>query len=410
MSKLGGEAMTQIGRRQFWTAIHRYSGLAMLAFLAIAATTGCLLCFEKPLDAWLNPELFAPSSPALVQPLAAVERLERDHPELVATYFPVNAKAGRNLIVAVEQAPGKPALDYDQVFLDRATGLVAGTRRTGPGWDRPHLMQGVYQLHFTLLAGDWGRWLMGLIALIWLISNLVGIYLTWPLKRPYLRNWKRTWTFKWTSPLPRLLLDLHRSSGLWLMLPLTVLAFTSVAMNFFGEALIPAVKFLSPARPSPFDEPALANPVARMIDYRQVLTQGAALAQRNHLSWTPATLQYEPDRGLVGLRFSPGGIENYRALGPVTYWFDGRDGRFVNDDNPYGDSAGFKLMRSLYPLHTGEMIGMVGVALDLVLGVVTLGMCVTGVYLWLKRRRPRVSARKARRKRAAAAREANAGV
>jgi uncharacterized iron-regulated membrane protein len=93
----------------------------------------------------------------------------------------------------------------------------------------------------------------------------------------------------------------------------------------------------------------------------------------------------------------------------VTYWFDGRDGRFVNEDNPYSDSAGFKLMRSLYPLHTGEMIGTVGVALDLVLGIVTLGMCVTGVYLWLKRRRPRVSARKARRKRAAAAREAKAG-
>lgn len=410
MVKLGAEAMTQIERRQFWTAVHRYSGLAMLVFLAIAAVTGCILCFEKPLDAWLNPQLFRPSGPALVEPLAAVERLERDHPGLVATYFPVNAKAGRNLTVAVEPAPGKPALGYDQVFLDRATGMVAGTRRTGPGWDRPHLMQGIYQLHFTLLAGDWGRWLMGLAALTWLVSNLVGIYLTWPLKRPYLRNWKRTWTFKWSSPLPRLLLDLHRSSGLWLILPLTVLAFTSVAMNFFGEALIPAVKLLSPARPSPFDGPALANPVARVVDYRQVLTQGAALARRDHLGWAPATLQYEPDRGLVGLRFSSGGIENYRALGPVTYWFDGRDGRFVNEDDPYSDSAGFKLMRSLYPLHTGEMIGTVGVALDLVLGIVTLGMCVTGVYLWLKRRRPRVSARKARRKRAAAAREAKASV
>ena len=401
--------MTQIERRQFWTAVHRYSGLAMLAFLAVAAATGCLLCFEKPLDARLNPELFRPSGPALIEPLAAVERLERDHPDLVATYFPVNANLGRNLTVAVAAAPYKPPLSYDQVFLDRATGALAGTRKTGPGWDRPHLMQGIYQLHFTLLAGDWGRWLMGLIALVWLISNLVGIYLTWPLKRPYLRSWKRTWTFKWASPTPRLLLDLHRSSGLWLMLPLTALAFTSVAMNFFGEALVPAVRLLSPARPSPFDGPALAKPVARTIDYRRVLIQGAALAQRNHLSWTPATLQYEPERGLVGLRFSSSGIENYRALGPVTYWFDGSDGRFVYEDNPYSDSTGFKLMRSLYPLHTGEMIGTVGVALDVVLGVVTLGMCVTGVYLWLKRRRPRVSARKARRKRAATAREAKAG-
>jgi len=54
------------------------------------------------------------------------------------------------------------------------------------------------------------------------------------------------------------------------------------------------------------------------------------------------------------------------------------------------------------------MIGVRRGAIDLVRGVVTCGMCVTGVYLWLKRRRPRVSARKARRKRAAAAREAKA--
>lgn len=396
--------MTQIERRRFWAAVHRYSGLAMVVLLTIAAVTGCLLCFEKPLDAWLNPELFAPRGTALVEPLAAVERLEKAHPELVATYFPVNSPAGSNIALAVEAAPHQPPLGYDRVFLDRATGNVAGVRRTAPGWDRPHLMQGVYWLHFTLLAGNWGRRLMGLVALAWLVSNLVGIYLTWPLRRPYLRNWKRSWTFKWSSPLPRLLLDLHRASGLWLTLPLTALAFTSVAMNFFGELVVPAVHVMSPARPSPFDRPPLAAPVGRAISYRQVLASGTALAARNGLRWAPATLQYEPGRGIVGVRFSPGGIENYRALGPVTYWFDARDGHFVYSDDPYTDSAGMKLIRALYPIHTGEMIGAAGVVLDLILGAVTIGMCATGAYLWLVRRGPRVSARRARRKRAAAAR------
>jgi len=110
--------MTQIERRQFWTAIHRYSGLAMLAFLAIAAATGCLLCFEKPLDAWLNPELFAPSSPALIQPLAAVERLERDHPELVATVATGDlphglwpSGDGTRIYVGLENADAVTAID-----------------------------------------------------------------------------------------------------------------------------------------------------------------------------------------------------------------------------------------------------------------------------------------------------------
>ena len=391
--------MINVERRQWWMAIHRYSGLAMMLFLAVAAATGCLLCFEKPLDAWLNPELFRPSGPALVDPVQAVVRLERDHPELVATYFPVHAAPGRNLTVSVAAAPGRPPLGYDQLFLDRASGAVIGVRATAPGWDRPHLMRGVYMLHYTLLAGTWGRWLMGLVALVWLVSNLVGIYLTLPLRPPFWRNWRRVWIFRWPSPLPRLLLDLHRSSGLWLILPLTVLAFTSVAMNFFAEGLIPAVNAVSPPRPSPFDAPPLTTPVARQVSYRQILGEGAALAHARHLGWQPATLQFEPDRNLVGLRFSAGGIENYRVLGPVTYWFNGGSGRFVYEDNPYDDSAGFALTRSLYPLHTGEMIGAPGIVLDLILGLATLGMSITGAYLWLKRRRPRVSARRAKRRR-----------
>lgn len=395
--------MTQIERRQFWTAIHRYSGLFMLVFLAIAAATGCLLCFEKPLDAWLNPELFKPSASALADPVQAVARLERDRPELVATYFPVHAKPGRNLIVAVEPAAGHPPLGYDQVMLDRATGAVTGERAIAPGWDRPHLMRGVYLLHTTLLGDKWGRWLMGVVALVWLISNFVGIYLTWPLRRPIWRNWRRAWTFRWSSPLPRLLLDLHRSSGLWLMVPLAVLAATSVGMNFFDEALVPAVRAVSPSRPSPFDTPPPAHPAARRVSDETILAEAHALARRNGLHWQPATLQAEPARDLVGVRFSAGGIENYRGLGPLTYWFDGQNGRFVFADDPYGDSAGAGLIRSLYPLHTGEMIGAPGIALDFLLGLVTLEATITGLYLWLKRRRPRVSARRAKRRRRRAA-------
>jgi uncharacterized iron-regulated membrane protein len=394
-----GKTMTQIARRQFWTAVHRYSGLAMLVFLAIVGATGCLLCFEKPLDAWLNPQLFAPSGTALADPVQSVIALERAHPELAATYFPVRAQAGCNITVLVEAAPGKPPLGYDQVFLDRATGAIAGVRDTRPGWDRTHLMRGVYLFHYTLLAEDWGRWLMGVVAFVWLLSNIVGIYLTWPLRKPWLKNWRKVWTFRWSSPLPRLLLDLHRSSGLWLILPLTVLAFTSVAMNFFGEALIPAVHALSPPRPSPFDGPPLATPLPHRIGFEQALAEGNALAHRRGLGWHAVTLQFEPGRDLVGVRFSNGSFENYRALGPVTYWFDGQSGRFVYEDSPYADSAGLKLMRALYPLHTGEMIGAPGIALDLVLGLTTLGMSVTGLYLWLKRRRPRVLARRAKKRR-----------
>ena len=50
---------------------------------------------------------------------------------------------------------------------------------------------------------------------------------------------------------------------------------------------------------------------------------------------------------------------------------------------------------SLYPLHTGQMVGTPGRILDFLLGAVTFAQCVTGVYLWWKRRGPRVAHRRA---------------
>lgn len=389
--------MTAAALRQACLAVHRYSGLAMLLFLGVAAITGCVLSFERPLDRWLNPDLFRPQSDGVAVPATAVAALERGHPDLVATYFPAAARAGRNMVVAVEPRPGADPLGFDQVFLDGGDGHVAGTRHNVAGWDRAHLVRGIYDLHYTLLAGTPGRWIMGVAAVAWLLSNLVGVYLGWPQRPPFWRNFGRMLSVRWPAALPRLLLDLHRASGLWLLAPLTVLAFTSGAMNFFSEALVPAVRAVSPPHASPFDAPPPAAPGARTMGFTEALAAAEAYAAHDRPGWRPAVLQHEPERNLVGVRFTRTGIESYRGLGPVTYWFDGADGRLAAVDDPYRDSAGQKLVRSLYPLHTGQVIGAPGVALDVVLGIATLEMSVTGAYLWLKRRPGRVAARRARK-------------
>ncbi len=360
----------------------------MTIFLGVAALTGCLLGFERPLDAWLNPALFAPRGPGLADPQAAVAALERAHPDLVATYYPVHTEPDRNILVSVEpQGRAKP--NFDEIFLDGGDGHPVGTRQSGAGWDRAHLMRGIYELHCDLLVGTPGRWLMGGVALLWFLSNFVGLYLTWPMRPPIWKNWKRSWVFRRSSPLPRLLLDIHRASGLWLLAPLGVLAFTSVAMSFYSEALMPLVARLSPPRPSPFDGPATDRRPSIPPDMRMILRRATALAEARRLGWQPAVYQVDPARGLAGIRFTATGRESYRRLGPITYWFEGSGGRFIYEDNPYGDSFGLGLARSLYPLHTGQMIGPPGIALDLILGLATLEQAGTGLYLWLKRRRMR---------------------
>lgn len=385
--------MAKAGTRQLFTSVHRYLGLSTFLFLTIAALTGCFLCFDKTIDAALNPALFRSASVGLsASPLSLVARLERARPDLAIEHFPLDPPRGRTIQVGVHPRHPAMKLGYDQLFLDPRDGHVVGTRQSGPGWDRPHIVEGVFQFHQNLLAGRWGRWLMGLGALGWLIGNAVGFYLTLPVGSPFWRKWKKNWQISRRARLRRFMLELHQSSGLWLLIGAMVLAFTSVAMNFYDEVFSPIAMTLSPARSSPFDRPAAAREgETPAIGIERAVAIACGRSREQWLGWHPAAAGYVADRNLYSVSFTSDGRENYRWLGPVTYYLDATSGRFVYADDPYHDSAGRKLGRSLYPLHSGEVIGSWGIAIIFLLGIATAEMCVTGIYTWWKKRRSRLA-------------------
>lgn len=392
--------MTPAETRKLWLAIHRYSGLATLIFLFIAAITGCILEFNKPLDAALNADLFRTAVVGKVDVLAAVATFEGAHPELQVIAAPLHPGPGESLVAAVQPRPlGGSALGFNEAYLDPATGRLIGTRQVGPGWDRRRLMSGVYQFHYTLLAGAWGRWLMGVMAVTWFASNLVGLYLTLPLRAPFWKTWKKTWTVNFKAKLAKLFLELHQASGLWLLIPLTVLAFTSMSMNFFDEAFTPTVQAISPARASVFDAPAKPPAPGPRIGFAAAVVAARVQAAQHGLDWIPAQVGYLPDRGLYQVMLTKSGVVNYSRLGPISYYLVAADGGYVGEDNPYADSRGRQLSRSLYTLHTGQVAGWIGETVVFILGLITLEQCITGGYLWLKRRGPRIAGEKAQKAR-----------
>lgn len=394
-------ARKSMDQRQFWVVIHRYLGLASLAFLGIAALTGCLLCFERPLDETLNADLVKRAAPAArpIDPIAAADRFVRLNPDLQLLSVPVTVAADRNIPITVGPVPGTQAPAQDQIFLDRESGDPVGSRSTSPGWNRRQFVAGLLDLHFTLLAGDWGRWLMGGVALAWLLSNFVGFYLTVPRKGPFFKNWRRMWRFSFRSVFGRLMLDLHRASGLWLLIGITLLALTSVAFNFYDEAYEPIVTKIAPLKRPLFDQPApFPGGGSPTLTYTDALALAHAQARKDGLDWTPATALYRPDWNFYGVTFTDDGTANYHRLGPIYYYFDARTGSFAHETNPYTDNAGLVMIRILYPVHSGKVAGNITILIVFLLGLATLEMCVTGFYVWWKKRASRVAAATARRR------------
>jgi uncharacterized iron-regulated membrane protein len=388
-----------LAMRLLWHQAHKYLGLVALAFLIVAAVTGVLLVYDKALDAALNPDLFrVPHSSVHADSAALAARLESAVTGLRVVGVPVQVPSGRAVLFTVasrENAHASTApLDYDQVFVNPIDGSILGTRRDGPGYGRRHWIQDIYLLHSTLFAGKWGGRLMGAIGLLWLVEILVGLYLTLPRRGPFFAKWKSAWRISWRSSWPRLMVDLHRVTGLWALVPMVVMAYSSFGIGLYYEALQPLVRAVSPPRPSLFGTvPALPDGHSPTIGFARAIDIATARARHDGLEWPPAAASYLPGRAVYGVMFTRSGQEEYSGLGPITYYLDDRTAAPKMVDDVYADNMGAKVLRATYPIHSGQIGGHATRWVVMVLGVLVLEMSITGLLVWWRRRRPQQRAR-----------------
>ena len=200
--------------RNIFVLVHRYLGLATAVFLFICAFTGSLLVWQEELDAWLNPDLLIASTGQALPPNALLQHIERQAPGTAVSFMMYPREPSKSLYAFVTNYPNKTQQVVTQLFLDPVTGAVLGGRNSSnPGFNRQEFVRWLYKLHYELTIGQVGRWILGLIAVLWLINCLVAFYLTLP--RPGLQRlskWKRSW---WVNK-SRFNFELHRASGLWL--------------------------------------------------------------------------------------------------------------------------------------------------------------------------------------------------
>jgi uncharacterized iron-regulated membrane protein len=383
--------------RELWFAVHKWVGLFSLVFLVIAGATGSVVAFRPQIDAWLNPGLFrAPSHATALTPGALARRLETQRPDASVALLPLSARPGQAVAITVVPRAAGGALPYDQVFVDPDDGHVLGQRSTKPGWDAPHLMQGIYELHARLLAGTAGRWLMGIVSGLWAASSAIGLYLTLPRTGPFWKKWKPLWTVNPKSKLPRLLLDLHRASGLWTLFAGLAVALSGCALSFYSEAVEPAALALSPSHVAALnlDLPSPPGPKPRRLDWDAATGRAAdAAAHRSGAALKPAVASYDADENLYRIGFTRSGVRDYTGLGPIYWYVDAASGQVAYADDPYRDSAGRAVLRGLYPVHSGQALGVTGRILALLLGLSVVEMSITGGYLWWRKRRARMAAK-----------------
>jgi uncharacterized iron-regulated membrane protein len=404
--------------RPVWVKIHRYAGLAMTVFLVVVGLTGSLLAFYAELEHAVNPQFWVEASGAetLDIPTLAAQA-ERLAPEAKADSVWLDEDSGSaqvSMSPRTNPATGKPyELAYDQLILNAYTGAELGRRTWGAisqGW--VNLMPFVYKLHYALALDEIGTWTLGITALVWTLDCFVGFYLTLPARRTsnsysnplpdphpqgkrtrsFWQRWSPAWRVKWSASAYRINFDLHRAGGLWLWLALLVFAWSSVYMNL-GDTVYKTVmrsvsEFHEPWAEiadlsQPLDNPKLGWDEAYRRAERSLVeaakVQGVSIER-------PVGMWLNPSKGFYVLSTRSSADIQDRS-GHTRAVIDANTGKTLMVLFPTGQYGGNTVTSWLFALHMGNVFGMPYRIFVCVLGLAIVMLCVTGVVIWLRKRR-----------------------
>jgi len=394
--------------RPFWVLVHRYTGLAMTIFLVIVGLTGSLLAFYKELDGAFNPHLYVSptgrtplafdalidNADKYVEPQASVQSLWMS---ASAVQFSVSPRQN-------EQTGQLFELNYDQLILDPYTGSELGRRHWGAiSEGMTNFMPFLYKLHFNLALDDVGMWILGITALIWTIDCFVGFYLTLPAKvfvtqnnqstaSSFWQRWRRAWLIKWRGSSFRINYDLHRAGGLWLWLALLVFAWSSVYMNLSGTVYQKVMQSVSEYHQPFIDIEDLPAPLVHpAIDLREAYRLGhqamnRAAVEHGFQIEAPVAIWINRAKGFyVYCVRSSLDIQDHEGQTRVV--IDANSGQQKMLLLPTGQYNGNTITSWLMALHMANVFGLPYRLFVCVLGLVIVMLSVTGVVIWLKKRR-----------------------
>ena len=362
--------------RHWLVKLHRYSGLLLSLFLVMAGLTGAALAFNDDIDAWLNPQFYHLASSGSRQPIDVLAaRVEHDYPHARLAFFAMEQDANAPLQAKLRSRKPNEELAVDTVFIDPVTAAVVGERNTKAVSLAPqNLMPFLFRLHRYLLLDKSGAIISGSLGLLWVATLFIGFALAWPKHR---NGWGKALSIKRGAGSFRLMYDLHRTVGLVAGILLVITAFTGAVMNL-PDVARPLVSSLSALTPPPKGSSADERP---QISWQQAL----AAAQATMPLATPARIARDDKHGVYQVRLrKPDEIQDG---GSVRVFIDAADGHVLRSLDPLKGSAGDIFMGVQYGLHTGQILGLPGKILVAFLGLLPLLFMITGIAIWLQKRK-----------------------
>ncbi|TWB23398.1 putative iron-regulated membrane protein [Nitrospirillum amazonense] len=393
---------------------HFYAGLAVAPFLVILAVTGAIYLFNDEINDLSYPGLrFVARGSEPVALGQVVTAAEARLPGAVTTRVDTPSASDRSVQVYLALPDGSSL----QAFVDPYTGTVLGTldyRRTLVGF--------ADKVHGSLMLGDAGNAVLELMASWGAVLTVTGLYLWWPAAgRWRVRGvlWPRL-----TAGGRAALRDLHGVTGFWTALLILFLILTGLPWaNLWGGRLVSLMETVGIGYPASYR--GVNVPTSQTV--KQAVGEAPWTVERTDMpastppAGTPAADPHAHHHGGGGMvasmagaigidraaavlasqgmaapyrLFMPRGTQGVyfaftypdRPQGQRTLYIDQYSGRVLRDVGFADYGWGAQAVELGVQLHLGNYFGRANQIVMLIpcLGIVLL--CVTGPWMWWKRR------------------------
>jgi uncharacterized iron-regulated membrane protein len=246
----------------------------------------------------------------------------------------------------------------------------------------------VYWLHLTLLSGDTGKKVSGIIAIVLVTGLILGLWIAWPKRG----SWKFVFMAnRWRTKDQRLY-GWHRAIGLAFGLVLVPLAAAGAYLALPTEPVRQFVAGFAPYVPNHGGMGHGHRQHRREPTDRQTIPPQQALDRALQIfpdaQWVRVMMPTRHEPTYTVRMHQPG--ETRAWLGTTSVVVDGYSGELLGTYDPLTAPLSNRIFDAIWSFHNGELFGLTGRILAVVIGVALPFLYVVGLWRWLLIKRKRL--------------------
>lgn len=358
---------------------HIWLGLIFGFLWALQGLTGGLIVFMREVD-----RVTEPASSA--GPMTSLDAI------LASAAAAADGAFIHRLAISDEQRQLVYALYKDKqdiaraVIIDPATARPVGLRELEPMTPfGGEVIRWAYWLHMTLLSGDVGKKVSGIVAIVLVAGLTVGLWIAWPKRG----TWKFAFTaHRWRTKDQRLY-GWHRAIGLSCGFILIALAAAGAFLALPNEPVRELVARFAAHVPNHGGmghgqrKHRKEQPDGPIIPPQQALD--TALGIFPEARWVRVMMPTSHEPQYTVRMHQPG--ETRAWLGTTSVVVDGHTGQVLGTYDPLNAPLSNRFFDAIWSFHNGELFGLTGRIIAVLVGLTLPALYVIGMWRWWVRRK-----------------------